>query len=107
MLTRTRLATCVSLFLLLFFWHVPNASAYRIAFGLNYDAPSGQLSGFSATWKDWWDEDAGEDCSYYDYDPEYEYWYCASWVYWENWASVVARLYTPSVVSGKVLCESR
>jgi|RhiMetdeSRZDD1v2_1073273.scaffolds.fasta_scaffold08603_6 hypothetical protein len=91
----TRLLVCVSFVLALLACRAPDASAYNGTTALNYNWDSDQLTGFSATWKDWWDADSGETCDYWDWDPEFGE-YCVSWTYWENWVSVRPRLYTPS-----------
>jgi hypothetical protein len=85
----------VLLSLWLFCCSAQNASAYTGVTTLAYSTSSGQLSGYTGTSKEWWDADSGYDCVYWEYDPEFGE-YCASWVYWENWVSVIGRLYTPS-----------
>src|SRR3989442_7194078 len=75
---------------------VRDASAYSGTTTLSYSTSSGELSGYTATWKDWWDVDSGYYCASYGYDPETGAQYCASLSYWEDWVSVIGHLYTPS-----------
>ena len=94
-MVKKQTATWVLLVFLALLWHAREASAYGGVSGLSYNSSSDQLSGYTATWKDWWDGDYS-DCLYWDYDWEYEQWYCASWGYWQNRVAVNGYVYAPS-----------
>jgi len=87
----------VTLLLVAFVTASRPAHAWDVATDLwVYDTEGGyMMGGYTGTWKGWEDESYGYDCAYYDYDPEWDYWYCAADLYWENWAGIVGRLFGP------------
>lgn len=87
---------CVLFVTLALFCQGRDAAAYGAYSDLTYSSLSDQLSGYATTWKEWFDDDWGEYCSHWEYDEEYEEWYCAEDFYWEFYASVYAYVYAPS-----------
>lgn len=95
MIPSVRLIACGILVLTFSTWSARDAAAYGGATGLEFDDESDLLSGFTTTWKDWWDWDSGSTCTWYD--PEYG---CLRYEYRERWASVIGELYAPSGPAG-------
>ena len=93
MLTSQRLAARSLLLSAALFVVSSDASAWTSVSGIAYND---QLTSYSVTAKDWWDEDVGGDCAYWEYDEEWEEWYCGQWLMWENYASVWGVLWKPS-----------
>src|SRR5580765_2131814 len=92
MSTRQRLIVCAAFLWFMSFLTPTHAWAYGWQTQLDYN---GQLFGFTTTWKDGWDEDVGGDCANWVWDPEYEEWYCETWLMWENYVVTRAWLYGP------------
>ena len=69
---------------------------------------NGQLFGFSTTWKESSDDDVVySDCTNWIWDPEWEEWYCESYLMYENYTLTRAWLYGPNGLYASGSAEDR
>src|SRR5262249_58077991 len=88
----SRFSLALLIFISFTLWAAPDAAAYGGETAIGY---SGGLTGYSETWKDWYDFDDYE-CWSWEYFEDYEDYYCAQEAVYAYWVGVEAGLYRPN-----------